>query len=387
MTNDIKKLVPNKPPEDERRRTLALTKASTIEMRPVFWLWRGRIPLGELTLVAGREGIGKSTLVNAELVAWITTGTMKGVHIGVPKSVIIAATEDSWEHTIVPRLVGAGADLERVLRCEVTTERNTYGTLTLPSDICLLERQIREQGDVVALVLDPLMSRLSGSLDSHKDAEVRIALEPLTAFAKKMNIAVVGLIHVNKSAGTDPLNLIMASRAFPAVARSVLFAIRDPANESHVLLGLEKNNLGSTNVPTYRYEIGDKLVGHWADPVDGRTHEIRTGIVNWLGESDKSISEALETTIEGGVQTAVDDAAMWLEDYLQLKGCAVDSMEVKSQAKMVGHSESALQRARKRLPVVITSAGMPRHTFWSLVVISNECDDLQLVTVEPINPF
>ena len=95
---------------DEPIRHIKLVPASTIKVKPVHWLWKDRIPLGELTLLAGREGIGKTTIAYT-LAAWITTGTMKGRFMGSPRSVLVAATEDSWEHTIVPRLMAAGADL------------------------------------------------------------------------------------------------------------------------------------------------------------------------------------------------------------------------------------------------------------------------------------
>jgi len=70
--------------------------------------------------------------------------------------------------------------------------------------------------DAALILLDPLLSRLDSSLDSHKDAEVRIALEPLVALADRSAAAVLGLIHVNKSGGQDPLDIVMGSRAFAA---------------------------------------------------------------------------------------------------------------------------------------------------------------------------
>ena len=41
-------------------RTVNLTRASDIEIKPVHWLWADRIALGTLTLLGGREGIGKT---------------------------------------------------------------------------------------------------------------------------------------------------------------------------------------------------------------------------------------------------------------------------------------------------------------------------------------
>jgi predicted ATP-dependent serine protease len=89
-------------------RTLTFKRASDVQVRPVRWLWDGRIALGTLALVGGREGIGKSTLCY-QLAADITCGRMRGAFYGEPKAVIVVATEDSWEHTIVPRLMAAGA--------------------------------------------------------------------------------------------------------------------------------------------------------------------------------------------------------------------------------------------------------------------------------------
>ena len=65
------------------------------------------------------------------------------------------------------------------------------------------------------------MSRLSDRIDTHRDAEVRLALEPLAALANRAGMSVLGIIHHNKSGSTDPLQVIMGSRAFTAVARSV----------------------------------------------------------------------------------------------------------------------------------------------------------------------
>ena len=234
-------------------RAIHLTKASTIKPRPVRWLWKDRAALGTLTLVGGREGIGKSILVYS-IVADITRGRLEGDCYGTPRAVIIVATEDSWEHTIVPRLMAAGADLDRVYRVDVATSDLMNTTLSLPRDIANLEEAIREV-NAAALVLDPLLSRLDVKLDSHKDQQVRLALEPLVAIADRTRLTQFGLIHVNKSDTNDPLSSLMGSRAFAAVARSVLFVMTDPDDENTRLLGTPKNNLGRLDLPTLSFRI------------------------------------------------------------------------------------------------------------------------------------
>src|SRR5712691_9346466 len=183
--------VPNEPPplippvETVPARRLVLTPASAIEPEPVVWAWEdngcGRIPAGSLSLFAGREGTGKSCFL-VWLAAKITTGTLPGSFHGRPRSVIYVAVEDSWKYTIVPRLMAAGADLDRVYRAEVQTiEGETY-TLSLPLDNDLLKEGIAGN-DVAMVALDPLLSAISDKLDTHVNRQVRQALEPLVRTA------------------------------------------------------------------------------------------------------------------------------------------------------------------------------------------------------------
>lgn len=212
------------------QRSVTLTPASTITPRPVLWLWALRMALGTLVLIGGREGIGKSTVAYT-LAAQVTRGTLPGQYFGSARAVIVAATEDSWAHTIVPRLMAAGADLDRVFRVDVTTADGVGTSLVLPKDLQALERAVTEVGAALIL-LDPLISRLDERLDSYKDPDVRRALEPLVAVADRTRTTVVGLIHVNKSTSTDTLTLLMGSRAFAAVARAVLFVMTDPDDDT-----------------------------------------------------------------------------------------------------------------------------------------------------------
>jgi energy-coupling factor transporter ATP-binding protein EcfA2 len=345
---------------DARMRHVELVPASSIKVKPVHWLWRDRIPLGELTLLAGREGIGKSTIAYT-LAAWITTGTMKGRFEGEPRSVLVAATEDSWEHTIVPRLMAAGADLDRVFRIDVVTEDGFDGLLTLPLDISALFEAVTKT-DAALVLLDPLMSRLSAQLDSHKDAEVRIALEPLTAFAKRAGVSVLGIIHVNKSGSADALNSIMGSRAFGSVARAVLMAVRSPEDGS-CTFGLAKNNLGSKDEqPAYRYQIvGEKV----ADTDEG---EVWTGKVDWQGDSERTVDEVIYALSEGGMDglSTVDEAVAWLEDYLNAEGGSKASAIIKGAGAKQDHKAHNLKRAAAKLKVKVTSEGFPRTTIWTL---------------------
>lgn len=342
-----------------RARTLQLTPASAIKPRPVFWLWDGRLALGTLGLLAGREGIGKSTAAYW-LVARLTRGELPGESYGKPRGVLIAATEDSWEHTIVPRLAAANGDLDRVFRVEVRTADDIHVGLSLPHDLRALEDAAR-QTDSGLLLLDPLMSRL-GEQDTHKDSEVRIALEPLVALADRTRMAVLGIMHHNKSGSTDPLQLVMGSKAFTAVARSVHTVMVDPDDDSEQrrLFGTPKNNLGRTDLPTMSFSIS-------STPVATDEGTAWTGRLVWGADLAESIGSVLGRAGDGTDNTATGEAAEWLLDYLSING-PVSSAKVKADGAKVGHSQDALKRARQRIRAVITSAGFPRVTYWDMPV-------------------
>jgi hypothetical protein len=340
-------------------RSLRLTRASDIEIRPVRWLWSGRIALGTLALLGGREGIGKST-VGYSLAADITRGRLPGAYDRQARAVIVAAAEDSWEHTIVPRLMAAGADLELVYRVDITTAEGVHGDVSLPRDLTAL-RDAVDHLKAALILLDPLMSRLDAKLDTHKDADVRVALEPLVQLADATGAAILGLIHVNKSMSTDPLTTLMASRAFAAVARGVLFAMIDPDDETTRLLGQPKNNLGRTDLPTLTFRIDS---AHVADTDEG---PVFTGRINWLGETSRSIREVLESASEtADSRSAVGEAGAWLQDFLTSVGRISESQRIKEEGKREGHSADSLKRARVRLKIKSEASGFPRRTYWSL---------------------
>jgi hypothetical protein len=341
-------------------RELRLVSADTIEMQPVRWFWQDRVPLGSFGLIPGREGIGKSML-SYTLAADTTRGRLDGVFKGQPRSVIICATEDSWAHTITPRLRAAGADLSKVYRVDVIT-KSVNVELSLPSDVEALTAKIVERGDVALVLLDPLIARLASKLDTHKDAEVRQALEPISRMADEVGAVVLGIIHVNKGSSRDPLNMVMGSRAFAAVARFAIFVALDPDDEERRLVGQVKNNLGRMDLPTLSFTIADQLVATTA-----AGDEIRTGKLVWGADDDRSIRDVIGEAASKEREkkdTPRVQAEEWLSNYLGDFTGPVLREEVMAAAEKAGHHATTLKRAVKELGIVSTPAG--RKTMWAL---------------------
>jgi hypothetical protein len=356
-------------PAPVSERDIVLTPASAIKPRPVHWLDEGRIPVGGLTLLAGREGIGKSTYAYT-LAADVTRGKLPGLHFGKPRSVIVAATEDSWDRTIVPRLMAAGADLDLVYRSEVACE-GYDSALSLPTDLAGLEYLIGQK-DTALILLDPLLSRLAGQLDTHKDAEVRRALEPLAAMADRSGAAVIGLIHVSKASTTDPLTSIMGSRAFAAVARAVIYMAADPDDAELRLVGSPKNAWGKMDTTTRTCRIEGVKV------VDTDEGEVWTGKLIWEGERAQSIRDLLEAQLETAEsRSATGEARAWLSDYLESRGGSALRKEILAAGQLDGHSAPSLRRAREQLNLRDENVpgAFPRQTVWRLREIKSPSRD------------
>jgi RecA-family ATPase len=163
------------------------------------------------------------------------------------RGVIYVAVEDSWKFTIVPRLMAAGADLDRAYRAEVRTAQDDTVSLSLPADNKELEA-VTGQHAIAMVVLDPLMSAIGDTLDTHVNRQVRQALDPLARMADRTGAVVLGIAHSSKSAGTDASSLITASGAFKDVARCIFAFATDPQDDTQVITQT-KNSLGRSNLP------------------------------------------------------------------------------------------------------------------------------------------
>jgi hypothetical protein len=339
-------------------RTVRLTAASSIVPRPVRWLWEDRLPVGEMALTPGRGGVGKSTF-HAWAIAHLTRGTLPGSYWGTARACVIATTEDSWEHTIVPRLMAAGADLSLVHRADVITEAGAEMTLSLPRDVTGLTEQLMAVGAVL-LSVDPLMSVIAGSLDTHKDRDVRQALEPLKRLAESGGVVVLGNAHFNKGSGSDPVSLVTGSAAFTNVVRAVLAFVRDEEAEAEeYVIGQAKNNLGRLDLPSLRYHIESAIVATPEGPAS-------VGRLVMLGETDRTVADILGERGSPDEREERDEAARWLRSYLEDNGGEAPAVDVYRAGAKDGLSKDQLKRAKKKARVNSEKAAMDAGWMWRL---------------------
>ena len=216
-------------------RRVELQAAADIEPARITWMWAGRLPAGELALVAGEPGVGKGT-ITAWLAARTSQGDLPGDLHGTPRAVILASAEDDPRHTVVPRLLAAGADLTRV-RIVRVTEDGLTGALTLPDDVAAIRAGV-EAEEAALVVIDPVGAHLGAGVDSHRDASVRRALAPLSLLAQETGAVVLAVTHLRGSSAASVSARVMGSVAFTAAARNVLLVGEAPDGEDRVLAPL-----------------------------------------------------------------------------------------------------------------------------------------------------
>lgn len=222
--------------------TLQSARASSFEMKSIQWLWPNRYALGKLGLLVGLPDEGKGQ-VFCDMAARVTQGWDWPCGEGkAPKgNVILLTAEDDINDTIVPRLVSAGADLDRVEIVKmVRQDDNPDRMFSLVTDLPLLRRKIAEVGDVKLLQIDPITAYLgnsNGKWDSYRTTDVRAVLSPVVEFAAELNVAIVGIMHFNKKTDVNHALLrISDSLAFGATARHVYAVVDDEENDRKLLV-------------------------------------------------------------------------------------------------------------------------------------------------------
>lgn len=290
------------------KRVSALVAASTIRFQRVRWGWDGRMPIGELTLIPGREGAGKSLFL-AWLAAQITRGTLPGEFEGEPRSVLYVASEDSWSYTVGPRMAAAGADLDRIFRVEVRQE-GVLAQVSLPLD-CQRIAEDALSVKAAAIMLDPIISLVDDTLSVNQSKELRKALEPLRRAAEGADVIVAALAHFNKVSDTDVLSKIPGSRAWAEVARAV-FGIAEDREQGCYVASQVKNNLGRLDLPHLAYRIDSVDL-----PTEGGLTNV--GRLVWQENSEIGIEEVLARRPERKARE-VSDRSREVIDWIEAQG-------------------------------------------------------------------
>ena len=340
---------------------------SDVDPMPIRWLWQGRIARGKVSMIAGNPGLGKSQLT-ASMASVVTTGGCWPVDRTKCKigNVVFVSGEDDAADTIRPRLEAVGADVTRCFILDMIRDVNREGeqrqrSFSLQSDLPALASMLKEIGGAALIVIDPISAYL-GSVDSHKNADIRALLEPLGKFASQWDAAVVCITHLNKGGGNgDALARVMGSLAFVAAARAAFVVVKDKENEHRRLFLTAKNNIGNDS-EGLAYQVRSVTLDNG----------ISTSRVEWETEPVSiTADEAMRPTVSDEEGESMADAKAFLIGLLA--DGAMPSKQVRADADGAGYSWRTIQRAQKSLGIEAVKEGMRSGWVWKLP--PQECED------------
>jgi putative DNA primase/helicase len=327
-----------------------------IEAEPVRWLWDRRIPIGKLTLFVGDPGQGKS-LVSIDVASRMSRGARfpDGARCDIADAIILSA-EDDAKDTIRPRLDAAGADVARIHRVKAVKVILADGgtgesAFSLERDLGKLEAAIGKIPAAQMLVVDPV-SAYMGHIDTHRDAEVRRVLSPLSEFAARRRISVVGIMHLKKSEAAALLR-ISGSIGFIAASRVAWGFGEDPDEPEKRLMVPVKNNLAPLGTGlAYRIEAPDGVARiAWQEgAVTLSANTVLSGARNDGNDKDGR-----------SVRT---EAVEWLTS--QLQDGAQPATFLQEQAKKDGFSWATVRRAKDKLPIQSYKLSVEGGWAWEL---------------------
>ena len=310
-------------------------KYSDVELQQVQWLWKPYIPFGKLTIIQGDPGEGKTTLA-LRLAAACSTGTLlPGMETIEPFNVIYQSAEDGMGDTIKPRLMEAGADLERVL--SIVEDKKQLSLLDER-----IEKAIREH-NARLMILDPIQGYIGSRVDINRANEIRTVLKRVSSIAERTGCAIVLIGHLNKASGTSSAYRGLGSIDFRAAARSVLLIGRLKNDPTVRVIVHDKSSLAPEG-KSLAFGLGDEEGFRWLSGYDGITSEEL--LCGFIAETKTVAAEELiRNMLAGGQEIMAED--------------------VFRAAQQRGISRRTVNEAKKSIDNIVTKKN-GKYWFWSL---------------------
>lgn len=304
-------------------------------------------------MVDGDPGIGKSTIA-LDFAARVSVGApWPDGEPCKPGNVLVMTAEEALAETVLPRLLLAGGDPQRVFVLDhVLTADGIPRLPSLPADLPQLQ-QILIQRRVRLVIIDVLASYLGGDVNSHQDTDVRRALFPLFRMAQATSAAILMLRHLNKGDSKNSLYRGGGSIGIIGQARAAFLVAEDPESyDGRRLFAGTKQSLAPMP-PTLAYSL-------LSDEVSG------CAAVKWHGEDPHTASELLSAPLDPEEAEEQDHIVLWLQDYLFHCGGTSSGGQVIGAAVKAGYARATVQRARKRAGVSFGRGGWQGGTVWVL---------------------
>ena len=293
--NYFKSIVLKEPSKPE---TVKIIRMSDVELTPVEWLWKPYLPFGKLSVLQGNPGEGK-TYFAMHLAAACTSGKLlPNMERMEPFNVIYQTAEDGLGDTVKPRLIEAGADLDRVLVIDDSDVQ-----LTLSDE--RIEKAIIEN-NARLVIIDPIQAYLGADVDMNRANEVRPIFMWLGQVAQRTGCAILLIGHLNKAAGMQSLQRGLGSIDIAAAVRSVMFIGKLKHDPTMRILTHEKSSLAPPGA-SLAFSLGDEGGFRWVGEYDITADEMLSGIEPQRETKTQQAKDLICTLLAGGKQVLSED--------------------------------------------------------------------------------
>ena len=293
--NYFKSIVLKEPSKPE---TVKIIRMSDVELTPVEWLWKPYLPFGKLSVLQGNPGEGK-TYFAMHLAAACTNGKLlPNMERMEPFNVIYQTAEDGLGDTVKPRLIEAGADLDRVLVIDDSDVQ-----LTLSDE--RIEKAIIEN-NARLVIIDPIQAYLGADVDMNRANEVRPIFMRLGQVAQRTGCAILLIGHLNKAAGMQSLQRGLGSIDIAAAVRSVMFIGKLKHDPTMRILTHEKSSLAPPGA-SLAFSLGDEGGFRWVGEYDITADEMLSGIEPQRETKTQQAKDLICALLAGGKQAFSED--------------------------------------------------------------------------------
>ena len=293
--NYFKSIVLKEPPKKD---SVKIIRMSDVELTPVEWLWKPYLPFGKLSVLQGNPGEGK-TYFAMHLAAACTNGKLlPNMERMEPFNVIYQTAEDGLGDTVKPRLIEAGADLDRVLVIDDSDVQ-----LTLSDE--RIEKAIVEN-NARLVIIDPIQAYLGSDVDMNRANEVRPIFMRLGQVAQRTDCAILLIGHLNKAAGMQSLQRGLGSIDIAAAVRSVMFIGKLKHDPTMRILTHEKSSLAPPGA-SLAFSLGDEGGFRWVGEYDITADEMLSGIEPQRETKTQQAKDLICTLLAGGKQVLSED--------------------------------------------------------------------------------
>lgn len=276
-----------------------MIRMSDVEQTEVAFLWKPYIPFGKLTILHGDAGNGKTYLAMQLCAACTNKAGLPHMEVLEPFNVIYQTAEDGLGDTIKPRLIEAGADLEKVL----VIDEGDDDPLTLADE--RIEKAIR-QNDARLLIIDPIQAFLGPNVDMNRANEVRPILRKIGDVAQRTGCAIVLIGHLNKATGQQSGYRGLGSIDFTAGVRSVLVIGKSKDDPNVRVLAHDKSSLAPAGT-SLAFILGDEEGFRWIGDFDISAEELLSGFEKKKESKTQEAKDLICRMLVGGKEVFSDE--------------------------------------------------------------------------------